>query len=111
MENPTDFGIRCRPADVTEGWLYFSFWPEGYHPVEENRLILEGGFWEWTTVTSYSDEAGTPNNFDVTDAVWSYKQIELGSGDYVVINDGADSWFREYRDQIEDTMMLVTISE
>ena len=32
VENPTNFGIRCRPADVTEGWLYFSFWPEGYHP-------------------------------------------------------------------------------
>lgn len=110
VENPTDFGIRCRPADVTEGWLYFSFWPEGYHPQEENRLILEGGFWEWTTVTSYSDEAGTPNNFDVTDAVWSYERIELGSGDYVVINDGADSWFREYRDQIDDTMLLTQIS-
>lgn len=110
VENPTDFGIRCRPADVTEGWLYFSFWPEGYHPQEENRLLLEGGFWEWTTVTSYSDEAGTPNNFDVTDAVWSYERIELGSGDYVVINDGADSWFREYRDQIDDTMLLTQIS-
>lgn len=109
VTNPTDSGIRCRPAGVTEGWLYFSFWPEGYHPVEENRLILEGGFWNWKTFTSYSDEAGTPNNFDVTDAVWSYRRTELESGDYVVINEGADSWFRDYRDQIDDTMMLTQI--
>lgn len=110
VNNPTDSGIRCRPADVAEGWLYFSFWPEGYHPVEENRLLVEGFFWNWKTVTSYSDEAGTPTNFDVADEVWSYQRTELDSGDYVVINDGADSWFREYRDQIDDTMLLTQIS-
>ena len=110
VKNPADSGIRCRPAGVTEGWLYFSFWPEGYHPQEENRLLVEGFSWNWKTITSYSDEAGTPTNFDVADAVWSYRKTELDSGDYVVINEGADSWFRDYRDQIDDTMMLTQIT-
>ena len=78
--------------------------------MEENRLLVEGFFWNWKTVTSYSDEAGTPANFDVADEVWSYQRTELDSGDYVVINDGADSWFRDYRDQIDDTMLLTQIS-
>ena len=42
--------------------------------------------------------------------VWSYERYDLDEGDYVVINDGADDWFAEYKDRIQDIMTLSTIT-
>ena len=103
-------GIRCRPPEVTEGWLYFSYWPDGYAPEETDRLVLEGLFGEGPYYTSYPSTIGTPNNFSTKGAIWSYQRTPLSHGDYAVINDGADSWFQTYRDQIEDTVMFAAAS-
>lgn len=97
-------GIRCRPGDVTTGWLYFSYWPEGYAPVETDRYISEGWWVDTPIYTSYPASAQTEGT---ENAIWSYAEHRsLGHGDYVVINQGADSWFRDYSDQIHDTTTL-----
>lgn len=102
-------GIRCRPGEVTTGWLYFSYWPEGYAPVETDRYIAEGYGWGVPIYTSYPASAKTEGT---SDAIWSYAEHRsLGHGDYVVINQGADSWFREYSDQIFDTTTLTDCEE
>lgn len=42
--------------------------------------------------------------------VWSYERYNLDEGDYVVINDGTDAWFAEYKDRIQDIMTLSNIT-
>lgn len=101
--NGESTGVRCRPGDETTGWLYFSYWPEGYAPVETDRYISEG-YWDTRTYTSFPASAETEGT---RDAIWSYLgHRSLGHGDYVVINQGADGWFRAYSDQILDTTTL-----
>lgn len=102
--NGESTGVRCRPGDETTGWLYFSYWPEGYAPVETDRYISEGYGWGTPVYTSYPASAETEGT---RDAIWSYyRHRSLGHGDYVVINQGADGWFRAYSDQILDTTTL-----
>ena len=96
-------GIRCRPGDETTGWLYFSYWPEGYAPVETDRYIAEGYGWEPDVYVSYPASAQTEGT---DDAIWSYQRIPLSHGDYAIVNQGADGWFRAYSDQILDTITL-----
>ena len=101
--NGESTGVRCRPGDERAGWLYFSYWPEGYAPVETDRYISEG-YWDTRTYTSYPASAETEGT---RDAIWSYSgHRSLEHGDYVVINQGADGWFRAYSDQILDTTTL-----
>lgn len=102
--NGESAGVRCRPGDERAGWLYFSYWPEGYAPVETDRYISEGYGWGTPIYTSYPASAETEGT---RDAIWSYSEHRsLGHGDYVVINQGADGWFRAYSDQILDTTTL-----
>ena len=102
--NGESAGVRCRPGDEMTGWLYFSYWPEGYAPVETDRYIAEGYGWGTSVYTSYPASAETEGT---RDAIWSYyRHRSLGHGDYVVINQGADGWFRAYSDQILDTTTL-----
>lgn len=102
--NGESAGVRCRPGDEMTGWLYFSYWPEGYAPVETDRYISEGYGWGAPIYSSYPASAETEGT---RDAIWSYSEHRtLGHGDYVVINQGADGWFRAYSDQILDTTNL-----
>ena len=106
VQNRTSSGIRCRPEGITEGWIYFSFWPEGHVVKEENRFYLDGSWHGFPSKQSYPSSVSTPEGFNTSDAIWSYKAVYTDIGDYVIINDGADSWFMEYKDQIEDTISL-----
>ena len=111
VTNDTDSGIRCRPEGIRDGWIYFSYWPEEYEPVEEDRYIVEGSYRDWMTYTSYADkDVRIPGGFSTYGQVWSYERYDLEIGDYVVINDGADSWFAEYKDRIQDIMTLSNIT-
>ena len=106
VQNRTSSGIRCRPEGITEGWIYFSFWSEGHVVKEENRFYLDGSWHGFPSKQSYPSSVSTPEGFNTSDAIWSYKAVYTDIGDYVIINDGADSWFMEYKDQIEDTISL-----
>ena len=39
-DDRTPCGIRCRPPEATEGWMFLSFWPAGTQPEEE--IIYRG---------------------------------------------------------------------
>ena len=111
ITNDTDSGIRCRPEGINGGWIYFSYWPGEYEPVEEGRYIAEGGYRDWMTYTSYAaEDVKIPGGMSTYGQVWSYERYDLDNGDYVVINDGADSWFAEYKDRIQDIMTLSNIT-
>jgi len=47
------------------------------------------------------------NGVDTRHAVWSYEAVITDIGDFAIINDGADSWFLEYEDQIQDIISYV----
>lgn len=111
MENPTNSGIRCRPKGVKSGWIYFSYWPGDYQPVEEDRYIMEGSYYDWTTYTSFAEaDVRIPGGISTSGKIWSYKRYDLETGDYVVINDGADAWFAEYEDMIQAIELLALFS-
>jgi len=111
VTNTANSGIRCRPAGITDGWIYFSYWPQGFFPEEENRYYGEGSWSGYQMISSYPSSVKSKLGVDLRHAVWSYRKIDLNQGDYVIINDGADSWFLEYEDQIEDTITLCNFGE
>lgn len=103
-------GIRVRPAGIKEGWIYFSFWPDGYEPQEENRYISEFTTYNnFPKLISWPSDVKQGSNFSTYGRIWSYQKTILGNSDYAVINDGADSWFLEYEDQIDDIITLTDI--
>lgn len=103
----TNYGIRCRPGDVSTGWLYFSFWPEGYHPEESNRFYLESSWYDYPTKYSFPESVINPDGgYSVGGKAWSYWVVYTPKGDLAVINQGADSWFPEYADVIDCMLMM-----
>lgn len=111
VTNPTNSGIRCRPEGITDGWIYFSYWPEEYEPVEEDRYISEGFYYDWKSYVSYAaKDVKSPGGISTYGQVWSYERYDLEKGDYVIINDGADTWFAEYKDRIQDIRSLSNIT-
>jgi len=90
-------GIRFRPAGEKEGWIYFGYWPGGYHAEEGQRHYSEstynGNVW-WTSYTPQTGKA--------EERIWSYSQLHTDHGDYAILNEGTDEWFLEYEDQIQD---------
>ena len=98
------YGVRCRPEAVSEGWIYFSFWPEGYHPQETNRYIHTGRWNDLPLEISYPHTVHGSGYLDTRGTVWSYRMAHAEQGDYVVINQNADSWFPTYEDQISDIL-------
>lgn len=107
VKNSTNSGVRCRPKDVEEGWLYFSFWPSGYSVEEEDRYYEEGGWSTFPRKKSYPSSVKSTTGVDTRHAVWSYEVVNTDIGDFAIINDGADDWFPEYEDQISDTLTLL----
>lgn len=110
VQNVTNSGIRCRPQDAEEGWLYFSFWPNGYSVQEEDRYYEEGGWSFFPIKTSYPSSVKSSTGIDTRHAIWSYEVVNTDIGDFAIINDGADDWFLEYEDQISDTLTLLMFS-
>ena len=107
VKNATNSGVRCRPQDVSEGWLYFSFWPNGYSVQEEDRYYEEGGWSFFTRKTSYPSSVKSSTGIDTRHVIWSYQVINTDIGDFAIINDGADEWFLEYEDEISDTLTIL----
>lgn len=107
----TNYGICCRPGDVSTGWLYFSFWPEGYRPEESNRVYDEGFWHGYSTRRSYPESVASPNGeLNISGKAWSYWAANTLKGDFAVINQGADSWFSKYYDAIEATKTICQIT-
>ena len=106
----SNYGIRCRPEGITDGWIYFSFWPKGYTVQENDRYYSEGQTRGFPSKTSFPASVQSPEGFDTRNAIWSYKAIYTDIGDFVIINDGADSWFLEYKDQISDMITYMDFS-
>lgn len=103
-DDSTPFGIHCRPQRYDEGWIFFSYWPNGYTPPEDYRQIeLGAGSNHVSFVKGFS-----PENWEnrYPDQIWSYELATntLGDGDYVILNEGADSWLPQY--DIEVSFLL-----
>lgn len=105
-EGSESFGIRCRPEQVSEGWIYFSFWPEGYDPIEEDRYLHEFEDEMGTTTYSYPAEVYSGNTLDMTGVIWSYRRVRTEKGDYAVIPENAESWAKEYWGAIDDLSII-----
>ena len=90
------FGVRFRPPGETEGWIYLSFWPEGYENQETNRYLNHNG----SGYTSFPLTVLCPNGMEGSDVEWSVQVNHYENGDYAVINESASPWFTRYADEI-----------
>lgn len=101
-ESPS-FGFRARPQAIEEGWLYFSFWPDRYDPIEENRY-----YDTWPSSASEFDDGVTSyrstrvNRFsnDPWRNVWSYQKQCTDIGDFAIISTFSNKDFKEYLEEI-----------
>lgn len=101
-EGCESFGIRARPAGVTDGWIYFSFWPEGYFPEEVNRSYSQYGLWDFDGYISYPITHAWHYGTGFGPFSWTYHRFPVDIGDYAIINEEADSWLLEYDNAIRD---------
>lgn len=101
------YGIRCRPGDAEEGWLYFSFWPDGFTLEEKDRYyqIVSNVYGEQRY--SYPSQVYQNGNLDTRGYQWSYRQLITPRGDYVVLLEDAESWSERYWDAI-DALNIIT---
>ena len=107
VKNATNSGIRCRPKDVEDGWLYFSFWPGRYSAEEENLHYEERTWNSFPTRIAYPSAILEKQDFVTRDDIWLFETVNTDVGDFAIINDGADDWFANYVDQIHDTTTLL----
>lgn len=107
VNNSTNSGIRCRPKDEEEGWIYFSFWPGGYSAEKEDLHYEERTWNRFPTKIAYPSGVLEKLGHVTRDDILSFKMVNTDVGDFVIINDGADDWFANYVDQISDTLSLL----
>ena len=93
------FGVRIRPPEETEGWIYYSFWPGGYEPNEVNRYYCATGS-VYNGYRSYPITVCDPSGFSPENAVWSYTRYFAEYGDFLILNEGADDWLPEYMEHL-----------
>ncbi|MBQ8589568.1 MAG: hypothetical protein IJ486_03840, partial [Firmicutes bacterium] len=110
VKNATNSGIRCRPKDAEAGWIYFSFWPDGYSREEEGLHYEERTWNTFPTTIAYPSGVLEELDFVTSDDIWSFEMVNTDVGDFTIINDGADDWFAEYVDQIRDTLTLLSFA-
>lgn len=102
------FGIRCRPETEAQGWLYFSYWPEGYAVAESEYILRESPYAECRSVTAWPSGITEDPYFDYFAYPFSFKMNDYPSGDYVVVNEGADHWYHSYKETISDLQALTS---
>lgn len=107
VTNDTDSGIRCRPEGINDGWIYFSFWPDGYIAEEEDFHYEERTWNSFPSKTAYPSGVLEELGFVTREDIWSFEMVNTDAGDFTIINDGADNWFPNFVDEIYDTLTLL----
>jgi len=104
-ESSDSFGLRFRPPEETEGWVYISFWPEGYVNNEKNRYLNHNG----SGYGSYPLTVLYPNGMDTDGYEWSVIVDHYEKGDYAIINENAGEWCGKYAEEISILTRNVTV--
>lgn len=105
-EGQESFGVRFRPPEETDGWIYISFWPQGYANTEKNRYLNHSS----SGYTSYPLTVLYPNGMSTSGENWSVSVDYYENGDYVILNEGADQWFDQYEEEIRIQTLSVLVS-
>lgn len=105
------FGIRIRPKEVTDGWVYFSFWPERYEPQVEKDCYMEKGFSNgYSHVCCWPASVKTSEGYSTIGHLPYYTKISYPVGDYVEICEGTEAWPEKYIDVVKDAISFVTFT-
>ncbi len=99
-DDSTPFGIRCHPEWEEEGWLFVSYWHNGFATCGTG---LETREWQWSNFQDDAIYDVTYGYFDGSEN-WSYIWFTNLHGDYVIMNEGADAWF-QWADDISFMVM------
>lgn len=89
-DDSTPFGIRFRPLEIDEGWLFLGFWPEGFSYDEEEVTLTEG------PMSTTKSIFGTSRS----DGSFRFRLYTGLGGDYAVVSQGAEGWYPEYSKEV-----------
>ncbi len=100
QEGGANFGINFRPTDQTEGILKFH-----YH--EFFGVCGTGLSEEIITLGEYEARQGTFDN----GKVWDFISLRNEEGVYVIMNNGADHWLKEYMEEAMEILNTIHIGD
>lgn len=118
-DDDTPFGIRVRPGDVDSGWIFFSCWPndncpdtQGCKPKASEYKDIEGAD-NWVyPYKRFCLKVSSLDGYSTTVREWKHGHIILDEKPdrFVILNDGAHSWFDRYYDCIQALEAFAEVS-
>ena len=93
-----NFGIRCRPGTESSGWLYFSFWPNGFPEALHSPYEHDSGSFasvQDSDGQTYTFLKGSQKGRMNSAYPWDYLRCATNAGDCVIRNENADQWLWE----------------
>ncbi len=105
-------GIRFRPQGQ-EGWLHYSFWPQGYaQRTPELELYQGSGYYDENTwkCDNFIGYLGEVPIFPVTDDTWAYDLEIRAQGHLVLVNEGARGWLDDWYEEWAITAAMFRVN-
>lgn len=96
------FGISFWPAGQTAGKLSLNYYPNGFGVcgtgLKEEKYTFPNG--EKANIGTYDNSP-----------VWDYISFRNTAGDYAVINEGADIWWNEYKEEAISILNMIRLAQ
>jgi len=93
-DEETPFGIRMRPKMMDSGWISVLYYPNGFI-ANEGWSSAKGSMGDHKVFWYTSEEQSAYNGINTWTAI-EFIDLPGDPGDYVIINDGLDTWMAEY---------------
>ncbi len=117
-EGEDSFGFRCRPRGETEGWVYFAWCGENFTPPKEGEYLVSNHV-QANHLQDSSEYlklylAPQPNTWNRERYLegeympWIYQRYACEHGDFLIVNENADSWAKKYADDLGYIKMFIT---
>ncbi len=116
-EGEGSFGFRCRPKEESEGWVYFGWWGNNFSTLSDAEYWNKNQF----SYNSIQDTEGTkyyllPQANTWNEELylqgeympWIYKRYACKHGDFIILNQDADAWVKEYEEDLGYIRMFIT---
>lgn len=93
-DEETPFGIRMRPKLLDRGWISVLYYPNSFI-ADKEWSSSKGSMGDHNVFWYTSEEQSAYNSINIWTAI-EFIDLPGDPGDYVIINDGLDTWMAEY---------------
>lgn len=81
------FGFRCRPKTESEGWVTFSWWEDGFIPLETEQKVQTNMYGYHYTYTSTGNDSSD-----------HYLRAHCSHGDFVISYEKTNTWTKKHQE-------------